>query len=409
MDIFRREFLSGTAAAATLGVARPVLARIPPSFPAEAGIEPQAQQSLNGYQAPTGVQKIRIINLRELEARAEKIIPPGGFGYIAGGAGDEWTMRENVAAYERIGIEPHYLAGLGNADIATTLLGSKLSMPIIVAPMGGQGLAHESKEAGTAKGTDAAGTLFTLSQMSNLTMEEVAASSPGPKWFQLYFPEDRGLASELLHRAKAAGYSVIVITIDGFVGSNRERDARNEFQSPLPSANMPKAVGSGYAASHRAMKVDLGWDDVAFVQRETGLPVVLKGVLSPSLAAMAIERGVAALQVSNHGGRQLDGVPATISVLPRIVQVAQGRVPIILDGGIRRGQDVFKALALGADAVALGRPVLYGLALGGWMGVQGVLEHIKAEFVMTMRLAGAASLRDVSRQFLAPGVGSIAT
>jgi L-lactate oxidase len=407
MKLFRRDFLSGTAAAAaTLSMAGPVLARISPSSPAgpqAASPDPPPAQT---YEAPSAVQKINIVNLRELEARAAKIIPTGGFGYIAGGAGDEWTMRENIAAYERVAIEPHYLSGYAGADIATTLLGSKLSMPIVVPPMGGQGLAHQSKEAGTAKGADAADTLFILSQMSNLTMEEVAASSPGPKWFQLYFPEDKGLARELLHRAKAAGYLAIVVTIDGFVGSNRERDTRNHFQSPLPSGNMPKTVASGYAGSHRVMKTDLGWDDVAFVQQETGLPVILKGVLSPSLAAMALERGIAALQVSNHGGRQLDGVPAALTVLPRIAAVVQGRVPIILDGGVRRGQDVFKALALGANVVGVGRPVMYGLALGGWMGVQEVLEHLRAEFVMTMRLAGAASLRDISPQFLAQGASA---
>ena len=399
MDLKRRDFLSATAAAATLAAARPLLAQTTPA-PAAAAASPQVLApgpSASAYQAPTEVKKIEIINLRELEGEAKKVIPAGGFGYISSAAGDEWTKRENEAAFKRVTIVPRYLTGYGDADLTTSLLGAKISMPIIVSVMGGHGMGHVTAEAGTAKGAAEAGTLFTAGSMSTLTLEEIAQSSPGPKWFQIYLPADRGKARELLQRAKAAGYLAIVLTIDGVVQSNRETDRRNRFRSPLPSGNF----GDGPGQTGRSpAKRNLGWDDVAFIQQVTGLPVLLKGVMTPEMAVMAVERGCAGIQVSNHGGRELDDVPASITVLPRIAEAVAGRIPIVIDGGIRRGQDVFKALALGANAVAIARPIMYGLALGGWMGVQGVLEHLKGELEMTMRLAGAQSIGGISNRLL---------
>jgi L-lactate oxidase len=399
MDRKRRDFLSAAAAAATLTAARPLLAQTtsPTTAAAASPPAPATPPFPSTYQAPTEIKKIEIINLRELEAAAQKILPAGGFGYISSAAGDEWTKRENEAAYKRLTIVPRYLTGYADADLKTTLLGAKISMPIITSVMGGQGMAHVTAEAGTAKGTDAAGTLFTAGSLSTLSMEQIAQASPGPKWFQIYLPPDQGTARELLQRAKAAGYLAIVLTIDAFVSSNRETDQRNQFHSPLPSGNFPGKSG-GYGT--HPFKTELSWDDVAFVQKASGLPVLLKGVMSPELAVTAVEHGCAGIQVSNHGGRSLDDVPATITVLPRIADAVAGRIPIVVDGGVRRGQDVFKALALGANAVALGRPILYGLALGGWMGVQGVLEHLKGELEMTMRLAGATSIADISKQYL---------
>lgn len=399
MDRKRRDFLSATAAAATLTAARPLLGQTtsPKNSVAASPLAPAIPPSPSTYQAPTEIKKIEIINLRELEAAAQKIIPAGGFGYISSAAGDEWTKRENEAAYKRLTIAPRYLTGYIHADLSTTLLGAKISMPIITSVMGGQGMAHVTAEAGTAKGTDAAGTLFTAGSLSTLTLEQIAQASPGPKWFQIYLPPDQGTARELLQRAKAAGYLAIVLTIDAFVSSNRETDRRNHFHSPLPTGNFPGKLG-GYGTN--PFKTDLSWDDVPFVQKVSGLPVLLKGVMSPELAVTAVEHGCAAIQVSNHGGRSLDDVPATITVLPRIAEAVGGRIPIVVDGGIRRGQDVFKALALGANAVAIGRPILYGLALGGWIGVQGVLEHLKGELEMTMRLAGAKSIGEISKRYL---------
>ena len=212
------------------------------------------------------MKKIEVLNLRELEAAAQKIIPAGGFGYISSAAGDEWTKRENEAAFKRVTIQTRCLTGNVDADLTTTLLGAKLAMPVITSVMGGHGLAHVTAEVGTAKGTHAAGSLFTAPSQSTLTMEEIAQASPGPKWFQIYMPEDRGKAREILQRAKAAGYLAVVLTVDAFVSSNRETDLRNRFRSPLPAGNFPGQPG-GYGRN--PVKRNLGWDDVAFIQQVT--------------------------------------------------------------------------------------------------------------------------------------------
>jgi len=408
MDLKRREFLSATAAAVTLSTGLPAaLANASPAVesatqtsaaPTTAATGAAGLPNDSGYGAPTEIKAIEIINLRELEPAAQRIIPPGGFGYISSAAGDEWTKRENEAAFKRITIVPRYLSGYKNADRSTTLLGSKISMPIILSPMAGHGMAHVTAEAGSAKGASAAGSLYVAASLSTLTMEEIAQACPGPKWFQVYLPADRGAASALLLRAKAAGYSAIMLTIDTVVSSNRETDARNHFRSPLPIGNFPGQNG-GYNVA--PLKRDLDWDDVEFIHKTTGLPVLLKGVLSPEFAVMAVERGCAGLQVSNHGGRQLDDVSASITVLPRIADAVDGRAVILLDGGVRRGQDVFKAIALGANAVAIGRPVLYGLALGGWQGAQAVFAHLDGELEMTMRLAGVRTIAEISKSCVA--------
>ena len=399
----RRDFLTSTAVAVTLTGSAALLG--PATAAAADAAAPATADAVSGppllhfdnYAAPTDVKAVEIINLRELEGRAQKVIPTGGFGYIASAAGDEWTKHENEAAYKRVTIIPHYLSGLDAADTSTMLLGQKLSMPIIVTVMGGHGLAHASAEAGSARGAAAAGTLMIAPSQSNVTLEDTMKAGNNPKFFQLYIPRDRGMTRDVLLRAKAAGYKAITVTIDATVSSNREADVRDHFRSPLPNANFPGIVG-GYGQS--PFKENLGWDDIAFVRDVTGLPVFIKGVLSPALATEAIKHGVAGIQVSNHGGRQLDDTPASFTVLPRIAEAVGGRIPIIVDGGIRRGQDVFKALAMGANACAIGRPVLFGLALGGWMGVQGVLEHLNAELKMTMRLAGVKSIADISKAYL---------
>jgi lactate oxidase len=390
MQRTRRDFLSATAAAMTLSSALPALANS--ETPAA-----QAPASSSTYSAPGEIETIDIINLRELEAAAQKLISASGFGYISSAAGDEWTKRENEAAFKRVTLVPHYLTGYKEADRSTTLLGSKVSMPIIVSPMAQHGMAHATAEIGSAKGTGEAGALYVAGSLSNNTLEQIAAAGSGPKWFQIYLPADPGKARETLERAKAAGYRAIILTIDTVVPSNRETDRRNHFRSPLPLGNFPGESGA-YAAS--PIKRDLDWSDVEFIQNTTGLPVLIKGVMSPELAVAAVEHGCAGIQVSNHGGRQLDDVAASITVLPRIADAVDGRCAIIIDGGIRRGQDVFKALALGANAVAIGRPVLYGLALGGWMGVQGVFQHLDGELEMTMRLAGARTISEISRRYV---------
>jgi len=403
MDRKRRDFLSATAAAVTLSSGLPAaLASTEPASPQAApqnAATPSAAAApgVPGYAAPTEIKSIDIINLRELEPAAQKVIPPGGFGYISSAAGDEWTKCENEAAFKRVTIAPQYLSGYGSADRSITLLGAKLAMPIALSPMAAHAMAHATAEVGSAKGTGEAGALYIAGSLSTNTLEEIAQAHPAPKWFQIYLPADRGVAREILLRAKASGYLAIVLTIDTVVPSNRETDRRNHFRWMQSPGNYP-GVSGGYSQS--PTKRDLDWDDVEFIQKTTGLPVLLKGVMTPQLAAAAVEHGCAGVQVSNHGGRQLDDVPASFTALPRIAEAVKGRAVIVIDGGVRRGQDVFKALALGADVVAIGRPALYGLALGGWMGVQGVFQHLDGELEMTMRLAGARAISQISPHFL---------
>jgi lactate oxidase len=402
----RRDFLlSGTIAAAAMSGASPALAQN--NVPADAGMQ-QPAPSTAPYEGSKANQRIKIINLIELEPEAQKILPVGGFGYISSGSGSNWTRRENMAAFERIHIDPQPLNGTEKVDLSVEILGSKLTMPVIIPPMGSHGLAHVSKEEGTAKAAHAVGTLMLTSTQSNLSMEEIAQHNPGPKWFQLYAMRDRGVLRELLQRAKAAGYTAIAPTVDNLFGYPREENIRNEFRPPrsLGKGNAPRSITDPAAAiaALDARKRDLNWDDMEFIRKESGLPVIVKGVLSPKVAAMAIKRGMDAVYVSNHGGRAFDGVQATITALPRIADAVQGRLPIILDSGVRRGADVFKALALGANVVACGRPVLYGLALGGSLGAQSVLEYMRDNLALVMRLAGTSSIKDISRENLAPHV-----
>jgi len=402
----RRDFLlSGTLAAATITTTTtgPVLAQNSPA--ADAGMQ-QPPPSTAPYKASEANQRLKIVNLPELEPEAQKILPAGGFGYISSGSGANWTRRENMAAYERIQIDPQPLGGTEKVDLTVEILGSKLAMPIIVPPMGSHGLAHVSKEEGTAKAAHAVGTLMLTSTQSNLSLEDIAAANPGPKWFQLYYMKDRGVVRELAQRAKAAGYTAIAPTVDNLFAYPREENIRNEFRPPrsLGKGNAPHSI-SDTAKAIAALddrKRDLNWEDLEFLKKESGLPVIVKGVLSAKIAAMAIKRGMDAVYISNHGGRAFDGVQATFTVLPRIADAVGGRVPIILDGGIRRGTDVFKALALGANVVACGRPVLYGLALGGSPGAQSVLEYLRDNFALAMRLAGTPSIKAISKENLAP-------
>jgi isopentenyl diphosphate isomerase/L-lactate dehydrogenase-like FMN-dependent dehydrogenase len=345
------------------------------------------------YPAPSGERALKIANLNDLEEEASRVLPRGAFAYIAAGSDNQWTLHENRRAFDRHVLRPQYLVGKPAPDLRTTLLGQQLSMPIITAPMGAHGLAHVSAEEGTAKGTGEARTLMTTSTAANKTIEDIAAATSGPKWFQLYLHDDRGPSRELLQRAKAAGYSAVVFTIDAFAPGSSDETTRLGFSFPpdLPLVNSKTPF----------FKKSLSWDDVTFIQQTSDLPLILKGVLTPDIARKGIERGVAAIQVSNHGGRQLDGVPAALDALPGVVEAVRGRVPVIVDSGIRRGTDVFKALALGADSVALGRPVLYGLALGGSMGVKSVYDRIKEELVRTMTIAGTANVKEIQKDFLA--------
>jgi isopentenyl diphosphate isomerase/L-lactate dehydrogenase-like FMN-dependent dehydrogenase len=349
---------------------------------------------------PNNEKRVNIVTLRDLEAEAKKVMAPFGYAYVSGGAGDEW--------FNRWVINADFMNGTGSADTTTTLLGAKLSYPAITAPVGNQGSVHAKADEPNVKGTNAAGTLFCASSVSQLSLEDIAAAAEGPKWFQLYIPADRGFARELLQRAKAAGYKAIIVTADVDVTSNRERSMRLEGAAlpNLKMGNVPKTPGGKGSAMD--MKGNMAWNDIEFCRQESGLPVIIKSILSPTQALQALRYGCSAVWLSNHGGRQLDNSPSAMSTLPRVAAAVKGRVPIIVDGGIFRGQDVFRALALGASAVALGRPTLYGSALGGSLGVQAVHSHLKTELNMVMRLAGTPTIKSITRDFVARADGETA-
>ena len=339
---------------------------------------------------PSAIHPITLFDLEELEGQAQKLLPPGPFAFVAGGVGAEWTLHENRRAFGRYVIEPQYLAGKPPPDLTTTLLGARLSAPLITTPVGGMGLLHRSADVGCAMGTMASGLLMTASGASTNTLEQIASAiGPGPKWYQIYMPADRGEAAELMQRVRAAGYTAVVFTIDALGAGNSESLQRTGFPTgqALQAAAARLTAGAPGAQYKRGpQKRSYSWDDVAFIQKASGLPVLLKGVLTPQLAVEGIRRGAAGIQVSNHGGRQIDTVPAAIDALGPIAEAVKGRIPIIVDSGFRRGTDVFKALAL-----------------GGAEGVKSVYDKLKQELTSTMQAAGAGKISDITRAFVARG------
>lgn len=349
-----------------------------------------------------------VLNLDELEGLARARLPRMAFDYIAGGADDEWTLRENRAAFERLQLIPRVLVDVANRDLATTILGTRVSMPVLVAPMAFHALAHTDGELATARAAASAGTIMIASTASNYSMEEIAASAGGPRWFQLYIYRDRELTRSLVERAAAAGYAALCLTVDAPLIGRRWRDIRNRFSLPLgltmgnfssrATADVPEAERESGLSAYVASQWDASvtWKDIEWLKNVSHLPVILKGILSAEDARLAVEHEAAAIVVSNHGGRQLDTVPAAVTVLPHIAEAVQGQIEILLDGGVRRGTDVLKALALGARACLLGRPVLWGLALDGEEGARSVLELLRAEIDSAMALAGCRSVAEVS-------------
>jgi 4-hydroxymandelate oxidase len=333
--------------------------------------------------------------------------------YFEGGALDEIALRENVAGWERLKLFYRVLAGVGERDLSTSVLGQSISMPIAIAPTAFHKLACEEGEIATARSAKAAGTLFILSSLSNTAMEAVFAEAASPRWFQLYIYKDRQVTLDLVKRAEAAGAEAIVLTVDAPGLGTRERDTRNRFRlpdglavenlAPLGKGQMPEVRGSGLAAYVREnFKADLGFDDLDWLCGSTRLPVVVKGVCRGDDARRAVEHGAKALVVSNHGGRQLDSAPATCEVLPQVVDAVDDLCEIYVDGGIRRGSDVLKAIALGARAVLIGRPVLWGLCVAGEQGATSVLEILRRELDEAMLLCGCTRIEDIGRWLLDP-------
>ena len=345
-----------------------------------------------------------VCNLRELEARAAAVLAPAAYGYYRSGADDERTLQDNEAAFLRWSLRPRVLVDVSACDTRVRLLGATLASPVLVAPMAAQRLAHAAGEVATARAATAAGAAFCLSTLSTCALEDVRTR--GVQFFQLYAFRDRAVCAALVRRAEAAGYSALVLTVDAPYLGRREADVRAGFALPpgvrfanldgaLDKQRTPDAEDDGSKlASYFVAQIDptLTWDILRWLRTVTTLPVLVKGVLTAEDAELAVAAGAAGVVCSNHGGRQLDGVLASLDALPEVVAAVAGRVPVLVDGGVRRGTDVLKALALGATAVLLGRPVLYGLALGGEEGVATVLGMMQRELRLAMALAGVTAL-----------------
>lgn len=344
------------------------------------------------------------INVSDFERLAEEKLDPGVAGYFFGGAGDELTLRENVAAWSGWRLRPRVLAGLGEWSTRIELLGEDVSMPVLVAPVAYQGLVDPEGEAAMARAAAAAGTVMCLSTLATMRPRPVAEAAPGGRrWFQLYCFQEEGVTRALIAEAVDSGYEAIVVTVDAPRGGNRERDRRTGFKVPeeLGVPGVEAALGSDRAVTieetFELMEPALSWAYLADLASDCRVPVLVKGVLSAEDAALAVEHGAAGIVVSNHGGRQLDRCLATADALTEVVDAVEGRVPVLVDGGVRRGVDVAVALALGADAVLVGRPALWGLAAAGEEGARRVLELLREELELTLALCGCASPAELAR------------
>lgn len=354
------------------------------------------------------------VNLYDFESAALARLPRPTRDYYCGGANDEITLERNRAAYESIPVHYRVLRDVSTRDLGTSVLGIPVSMPILIAPTACHELAHPDGELATVRAAGAAGTLMVISTLANFAMEEVSRAASGPLWFQLYVYRDRGVTIELIRRAEAAGCRAIVLTVDAPVGGLRERDVRNEFRLPegivmrnlLPAgrsfAGLDDGKGSVAAYINAMFDPSISWRDLDWLAAQTKLPVIVKGLVRADDAVRAREHGAQAVVVSNHGGRQLDTSPATIEVLESITTAMDGRIEVLIDGGIRRGTDVLKALALGARAVLLGRPILWGLAVDGEPGVRRVLDIMRHEFEVAMALAGCCSVEEIDAELIRP-------
>ncbi|KAG9443668.1 hypothetical protein H6P81_015008 [Aristolochia fimbriata] len=346
------------------------------------------------------------VNVNEFEELAREALPKMNYDYFRGGAEDQYTLKENVAAFQRILFRPRVLVDVSSIDMSTSILGYKLSAPIMIAPTGMHELAHPEGEMATARAAARSNTIMVLSFSSSKTIEEVASSSQAVRFYQLYVYRQRDIAVTLVQRAERNGFKALVLTVDTARLGRRELDIRNRLVIPsirnlegLLSVEIDPTAGSGLEAlASQVMDTSLNWKDIEWLKSITSLPILIKGVLTAEDARKAVEVGVAGVIVSNHGARQLDYSPATINVLEEVVQAVEGKVPVIFDGGIRRGTDVFKALALGAQAVMVGRPVVYGLAARGEAGVVRVMQMLKDELELTMALSGCPTVKDITRR-----------
>lgn len=354
------------------------------------------------YQASTKEGIVDFINMADLESAAKDVIPKGGYGYISSGAGDIFTYQENERAFNHKLIIPHVLKDVELPNTAFEFEGEPLQAPIIMAPVAAHGLANVMAEKASAKGVAEFGTIYTASSYASCTLEEIrqAGGEKAPQWFQFYMSKDDGINRDILDMAKRNGAKAVVLTADATVGGNRETDRRNGFTFPLAMPIVQayqSGVGQTMDAVYGSSKQKLSPKDVEMIAKYSELPVYVKGVQSEEDVERALGSGAHGIWVSNHGGRQLDGGPAAFDSLQYVAEAVAGRAPIVFDSGVRRGQHVFKALASGADLVAIGRPVIYGLALGGTTGVRQVFDFFKKELEMVMQLAGTQNVADIKK------------
>jgi isopentenyl diphosphate isomerase/L-lactate dehydrogenase-like FMN-dependent dehydrogenase len=369
------------------------------------------------YQAGLAGQKPRLpLAVDELEQKAREVLPPEAYTYVACGAGSGETEWANPEAFQRWRIVPRFLRDVSRRDLSVTLLGRRLPAPVLLAPIGVQGMLHPDAELAVARAARALGVPLVLSSVSSTPLEPVAqVLGDVPHWFQLYWPRDPELAASFLSRAERAAYSALVVTLDTYLLGWRERDLQlgwlpflrgqglaNYLSDPVfraalpapPEQDPPAAIAHFFQVVTNAA---LTWADLAFLRQHTRLPILLKGILHADDARRAVDSGIEGVIVSNHGGRQVDGAIAALDALPEVVEAVGGRMEILFDSGIRRGADIFKALALGARCVLLGRPYCYGLAAGGEEGVRDVLRNLLADLELTLGLAGCAGPADVGR------------
>ena len=387
----------------------------------------------------------RVLDHADARREARRVLPRALFDYVDGGAEDEITLARNVAAFRDVQLRPRMAVHNPAPDLTTRLFGSTLSLPVLTAPCGGMRLVHPQGDLGVARAAAAAGTVHVATSASGFSMEEIAAD-PGPKWFQLYRFYNRRAMEGLVHRAQRAGYEALVVTVDTTVSGNRERDHRNGFSYDMRinlrnalrmgprlvnrplwlyrywRDGMPFVLANTTDITHDGKPLLLGemartegeshspsWEDIGWIRDTWRGPLVIKGVLTGEDAKRAVDAGADGVVVSNHGGRQLDGAPATIAVLPEVVAAVGPGVTVLLDSGIRRGVDVLKALALGADAVLIGRHAVWGLALGGRHGVQHMIEILRADMIRAMRLMGCRSVDELDAGWLrVPTTGEVA-
>ncbi|KFW08883.1 PREDICTED: hydroxyacid oxidase 2 isoform X2 [Fulmarus glacialis] len=341
-----------------------------------------------------------MVCLSDFEAYAKKYLPKIAWDFFAAGADDCSTRDENILAYKRIRFRPRMLRDVSMMDIRTKLLGTEISFPVGIAPTGFHQLAWPDGEKSTARAAKAMNTCYIASTYSTCTLEEISAAAPGGlRWFQLYIHRNRAVSQQLVQRAEALGFQGLVLTADLPYTGKRRDDVRNGFRLP-PHMKLKNLEGAFEVCKMSPLDPSVTWNDIYWLRSLTHLPIIIKGILTKEDAELAVRHGVQGIIVSNHGGRQLDGGPATVDALVEVVEAVQGRVEVYLDGGIRKGSDVLKALALGAKCVFIGRPALWGLAYKGEEGLQDVLRILQDEFRLSMALAGCASVSEIGQHLV---------